>query len=435
MAFRKASLDAIGGFDPRFRVAGDDVDICWRLQDQGWTVGFSAGAAVWHHRRDKVRRYLKQQFEYGKAEALLERKWPERYNRVGHLAWEGRVYANGSSKALVGRRWKIYYGRWGTGLFQSVYTRTPGALASLPLVPEWYLVLAALTLLSALGALWTPLLLALPLLALATGALAMESAFGAARAYFPNAPEARSARMRMRVLTALLYMLQPLARLSGRLRHGLAPWRRRSAALALPLPRTTTAWNERWQSADERLRAIEAQLRRESCAVLQGSEYDRWDLQVRGGIMGAARMRMAVEEHGAGRQLVRLRMWPRYSRVGLALIASFAGLAVGAGLAGAWVASGILGVIAVALAASAVRDTATAVGVLAGALDARHGSGEVEAAGAPEGGLQETASWVDTEVAMSALGNENGHEPRSGSARLGELPSSPQMIPSSSKNE
>ena len=39
MAFRKASLDAIGGFDPQFRIAGDDVDICWRLQDQGWTVG------------------------------------------------------------------------------------------------------------------------------------------------------------------------------------------------------------------------------------------------------------------------------------------------------------------------------------------------------------------------------------------------------------
>ena len=39
MAFWKASLEAIGGFDPQFRIAGDDVDICWRLQDQGWTVG------------------------------------------------------------------------------------------------------------------------------------------------------------------------------------------------------------------------------------------------------------------------------------------------------------------------------------------------------------------------------------------------------------
>ena len=72
-----------------------------------------------------MRGYLKQQFEYGKAEALLERKWPERYNRVGHLAWAGRVYGAPPSKLLSGR-WKIYYGTWGTGLFQSVYQRAPG---------------------------------------------------------------------------------------------------------------------------------------------------------------------------------------------------------------------------------------------------------------------------------------------------------------------
>ena len=89
-----------------------------------------------------MRGYLKQQFEYGKAEALLERKWPERYNRVGHLAWAGRVYGAPLAKVLGGR-WKIYYGTWGTGLFQSVYQRAPGILGSLPLMPEWYLVIAA----------------------------------------------------------------------------------------------------------------------------------------------------------------------------------------------------------------------------------------------------------------------------------------------------
>jgi GT2 family glycosyltransferase len=44
MAFRKAYLEEIGGFDKRFRVAGDDVDICWRLQQRGWTLGFSPAA-------------------------------------------------------------------------------------------------------------------------------------------------------------------------------------------------------------------------------------------------------------------------------------------------------------------------------------------------------------------------------------------------------
>ena len=32
-AFRRSALREIGGYDPRFWVAGDDVDICWRLQD------------------------------------------------------------------------------------------------------------------------------------------------------------------------------------------------------------------------------------------------------------------------------------------------------------------------------------------------------------------------------------------------------------------
>jgi GT2 family glycosyltransferase len=40
LAVRKAALQAIGGFDPQFRIAGDDVDVCWQLQKQGWTLGF-----------------------------------------------------------------------------------------------------------------------------------------------------------------------------------------------------------------------------------------------------------------------------------------------------------------------------------------------------------------------------------------------------------
>jgi GT2 family glycosyltransferase len=61
MAFRADRLRAIGGFDPQFRIAGDDVDVCWRIQQKGWTLGFTAGAMVWHHRRDGVRRFWRQQ--------------------------------------------------------------------------------------------------------------------------------------------------------------------------------------------------------------------------------------------------------------------------------------------------------------------------------------------------------------------------------------
>src|SRR5207247_7974155 len=45
-----------------------------------------------------------------------------------------------------------------------------------------------------------------------------------------------------------------------------------------------------------------------------GGDTDRWDIQVRLGPLGSARLRVAVEEHGQGRQLVRYRVWPRWSR-------------------------------------------------------------------------------------------------------------------------
>ena len=43
MAFRRSCLEAVGGFDPKFRIAGDDVDLCWRLRQRGWTLGFHPG--------------------------------------------------------------------------------------------------------------------------------------------------------------------------------------------------------------------------------------------------------------------------------------------------------------------------------------------------------------------------------------------------------
>src|SRR5258708_9379037 len=100
----------MGGFDPQFRFAGDDVDVCWRLQKEGLALGFSPAAVVWHHRRNSVLNYWKQQRGYGKAEAMLERKWPEKYNVAGHAIWGGRGYNNGLTY-MGGAVRRIYHGR------------------------------------------------------------------------------------------------------------------------------------------------------------------------------------------------------------------------------------------------------------------------------------------------------------------------------------
>jgi GT2 family glycosyltransferase len=379
MAFRKACLEAIGGFDAQFRVAGDDVDVCWRLQQRGWSLGFSPAAMVRHHRRNSVRAYWRQQWGYGQAEGQLERKWPEKYNAVGHLTWAGRLYGKGLIQALGLRGGRIYHGIWGSALFQSVYQPAPDGLCLLPMMPEWYLIIATLAAITALGISWNPLLLASPLLGFAIGAPLIQAGLSAARATFTNPPQSRTQRLRLHTLTAFLHLLQPLARLYGHLRSGLTPWRRRGMrGLALPWPQACTIWSERWQASDERLRSVEAALRAAGAVVLRGGDYDRCDLEVRGGMLGAARMCLALEDHDGGRQLVRFRTWPRCSPTGLTLPLLFAALSTGAALDRAWVACAILSATALPLALLTLQECAAATATLIRALRAA-GEGEPDA--------------------------------------------------------
>jgi GT2 family glycosyltransferase len=333
MAFRREALRSVGGFDPQFHVAGDDVDICWQLQEHGWKLGFSPAAVVWHRRRATIRGYLKQQAGYGRAEALLERKWPEKYNSGGHVSWGGRVYANGLSRL---GRFRIYYGTWGSSPFQSIYERSPRTLGSLPLMPEWYLLVAILAVAS-FYELWRgPVGISVPpfdvpvslvLLALAVSVLVVRVAGGASRCFTGGA--SRRATLARRLVAAYLWLVQPLARLWGRLHYGLTPWRRPALGrFAVPWPRSGMVWRETWRSQSDRLLALEQDLRLRNIGVWPGPADDRWDLQVRAGGLGFVRLRLAIEEHGEGRQLIRYRLWPRWSVAGLVIGATLGALCV-----------------------------------------------------------------------------------------------------------
>jgi hypothetical protein len=310
MAFRKDVLEEVGGFDERFRVAGDDVDLCWRLQKAGRTLGFSAGAVVMHRRRDSVRRYLRQQYGYGKAEALLERKWPTHYNRAGASRWSGRIYEAPGAQTPR-RRSMVRYGTWGSGLFQSIYD-PPRLLSGMLQGPEGLLLVGALVVISMLGLLWTPLLLAVPAF-LAALAWIVAGAGAPRRRAHPALPgRPRWETLQRRALTSLLFLLQPVARLLGRLRNGLSPWRRRSrSGLSWPRPRTIEVWSERWLEPRAWVEQLQDGFAARSGFVRSGGPFDRWDLELRAGAMGGVKLRTAVEEHGAGNQLLRLRVWPR----------------------------------------------------------------------------------------------------------------------------
>src|ERR1700722_8333049 len=129
MAFYKWALENVGGFDPIFWRAGDDVDLCWRLQQRRDKIGFCPAAFVWHYRRSNVAAYLRQQQGYGEAEALLVRKHPEYFNAFGGSVWRGRIYA-ASKHGVIVRTPIIYRGIFGSAAFQTLYASQPiGLLA------------------------------------------------------------------------------------------------------------------------------------------------------------------------------------------------------------------------------------------------------------------------------------------------------------------
>jgi N-acetylglucosaminyl-diphospho-decaprenol L-rhamnosyltransferase len=45
---RRAALEAVGGFDERYFMYVEDVDLCWRWRQGGWRVGVARDAAVTH---------------------------------------------------------------------------------------------------------------------------------------------------------------------------------------------------------------------------------------------------------------------------------------------------------------------------------------------------------------------------------------------------
>jgi ATP-binding cassette, subfamily B, bacterial len=158
---------------------------------------------------------------------------------------------------------------------------------------------------------------------------------------------------------------------------------------------------------------IEAKLKEDNAAVRRGGPFDRWDFDVRGGSLGAARLRIALEEHGFGRQLMRVRVWPR-APIACAMAAVLAGLATGAALDGLVVTHILFGVAAVLIAELAISHCRGAMRLVLLALGYQ--------AEAPEkvalGGLEPVPASPLDELAA-----QNGASPRRGSLRRRGVPS------------
>jgi GT2 family glycosyltransferase len=70
---RRAAFDAIGGFAEGIR-SGGDADLCWRLQDAGWSLLHRPAAIVAHEHRATVRALLRQAARTAAGTRWLEQR-------------------------------------------------------------------------------------------------------------------------------------------------------------------------------------------------------------------------------------------------------------------------------------------------------------------------------------------------------------------------
>ncbi len=384
MAFRRDALLAINGFNPIYLRAGDDVDLCWRLQAKGYKLGFAPSALVWHHHRSTVKAYWRQQVGYGEGEVWLEAHHPEKFTGR-NVIWRGHIYSPlPFVRSLKGKR--VNSGVWGTAPFPSVYSTHSRPVEFLPHSAHW---LAASSLLAVVGAagLWTDQLVP-GLTVLALGMLGWTITIGrcllfgrASNLEHISALNPRGSRLERwpyRATIAWLHFLQPLAQFHGRLRGMWSPpqfvvperatrlpWKAvapsfgsawTAARLLLGGATERRFWSEAWTSHDAVLTELTGTLRAvrpaRAVGVDDGWRAD-WDVSTGVGRWAWLDMRALIEEHASGRVLLRMGTRLRPTKVGITLALVFATLALVAtklGIALQWPSLSVvfvLGVIAI----------------------------------------------------------------------------------------
>jgi len=413
MALRRDTLLALGGFDARFRQAGDDVDVCWRFLDAGWTIGYAPAALVWHHRRSTVGQYLRQQRGYGRSEAMIQFKHPHRFNALGASRWAGVIYAGGSDAGGDSKR--VYHGRFGFSPFQIMYRQNGFGWASYLTLLEWHALAAAVAVVALVSGRLPMMLLALGMEAAAVAAAAVSGA-RAARAAFP-----KGAPTWCRPLVCALHLLQPVVRSLHRYRyrctHRTLPAMASSAAPAGAMkcvkriaPRAWDVYfsSERGVGRLRLLEELESAAKQAEWAGDYHAEWEPHDVELTGGLWHNIRLRTVTEELGADRRFTRVRASLHWSEAAKLAAAGCAVLVAAAAARGQfW-----------PVAAAAALPALLGIRMLAGARRCRRAVAELVFAAGAAAGLEPVPVRDQSPLRSPARRSE----PRSRGALPDELP-------------
>jgi O-antigen biosynthesis protein len=313
MAFHKWALEQVGGFDPIFHKAGDDVDLCWRLQQAGLKIGFSPPAFVWHYRRPTIGAYLRQQRGYGEAEALLVRKHPECFNSFGGSLWRGRIYTGARLGDLI-RPPIIYRGLFGSASFQFLYASEPAFNLMVTTMLEYHVLLTL------------PLLVVSvifhPLLPVAITSLLFS--LGVCVAAGAQAPLSRNKRRWWsRPLVGMLFFLQPIvrgwARYQGRLMQRSTAPAAHQTLESVALRDTEQPLREVQYWAEERLDRLALvadilrRLDQQGWPNKSDIGWSDYDVEVYDTRWSKLQLTTVAEEHARSKQMIRCRLRARWA--------------------------------------------------------------------------------------------------------------------------
>jgi len=307
MAFHRWAFDKVGGFDPEYRKAGDDVDFCWRLQQEGQVIAFSPSAIVWHYRRFTLKAFRKQQEGYGEAESLLRFKHLVFFGPTGTAKWKGQIYGAPRFTWLVNKP-VIYHGVFGEGLFQCIYPTPQSELAAYLSSIEWVTLTSFLFLLS------------IPFPALRIVAYLMfGGTFLVALSYMIHAKlEPRFDTIRARLLVAFLALSQPLVRGWARYFTWLKFKRTPESVIAAKEKDFTPSnvrglsklvfWNEEGKGREVLLTSVIESLEKEGWSYSTDTGWKEWDVQIYGSFWWGITIRSVTEYHGGPKSLTRVRL-------------------------------------------------------------------------------------------------------------------------------
>ena len=322
MAFHRWAFDQVGGFDPDYRKAGDDVDFCWRLQQGGQVIAFSPSAVVWHYRRFTLQAFRKQQEGYGEAESMLRFKHLVFFGPTGTAKWKGQIYGAPRFTWLINSP-LIYHGVFGEGLFQSIYPTPRSELANYLASLEWVLLTAFVALLS----------IGFPDLRI-VAYLMFGGTFLVALSYMLQARlEPQFDSVRARLLVAFLAFTQPLVRGWTRyftwLKYKRTPEnviRARETELGGKHATGETTnfefWNEQGQGRERLLAEATRMLEEEGWSYSIDTGWKTWDVQIYGSFWWMVRLRSVTEYHGGPKCLTRATLRLRAS--GVTVLVNFA---------------------------------------------------------------------------------------------------------------